>query len=448
MDTALVTSGRGCGRSPRAALLAAGGGVLALTAGGALLGALDPALGGHARPHPTLTGSAVDALSILENNARVLATPFSLLLFGFPASRLGRRAGDLILLAVAAASAIPVGIALGRWQTRLLPYIPQLPLEWAALSIALSTWLLARTHRPAAGQFAQRAAATALVLVAAAAVETWATPHRVTADGADVRASRSRTCSWIRPLGDARSTIWWRFTPCQRSFIVSGCSRSHSVNHHACRVSQRPAAASVQRRAAESRMRPSGCTQPSCPRRPVRIRRDCLRPVSPTSGRTASRSTARLPSPRPKARFRVRPPAGVSGYVNHRIPTRREPKMSASAPAVNSVALVGNLTADPVLKQLDDDRRVCNLRIAVNDVKDQPMFIDVAAFGAQADACAKYLAKGRAIAVTGRLVYREWDDNGTRRSRHQIVGRVQFGGKPDEPDATETADTTEEVAAF
>jgi hypothetical protein len=28
----------------------------------------------------------------------------------------------------------------------------------------------------------------------------------------------------------------------------------------------------------------------------------------------------RLPSPRPRARFRVRPPAGVSGYVNHRIP--------------------------------------------------------------------------------------------------------------------------------
>ena len=36
------------------------------------------------------------------------------------------------------------------------------------------------------------------------------------------------------------------------------------------------------------------------------------------------------------------------------------------------------------------------------------MFIDVATFGTQADACAKYLAKGRAVAVTGRLVYREW----------------------------------------
>ena len=104
--------------------------------------------------------------------------------------------------------------------------------------------------------------------------------------------------------------------------------------------------------------------------------------------------------------------------------------MSASAPAVNSVTLVGNLTADPVLKQLDDDRKVCQLRLAVNDQKDQPMFIDVATFGAQADACAKYLTKGRAVAVTGRLVYREWDDNGTRRCRHHIVGRVQFGGTP------------------
>lgn len=104
--------------------------------------------------------------------------------------------------------------------------------------------------------------------------------------------------------------------------------------------------------------------------------------------------------------------------------------MSASAPAANQVTLVGNLTTDPIVKQVDDDRRVCNLRIAVNDVKDQPMFTDVATFGAQADACAKYLTKGRAVAVTGRLVYRGWDDNGTRRSRHHIVGRVQFGGRP------------------
>jgi single-strand DNA-binding protein len=120
--------------------------------------------------------------------------------------------------------------------------------------------------------------------------------------------------------------------------------------------------------------------------------------------------------------------------------------MSASAPAVNQVTLVGNLTADPVVKRLDEDRKVCQLCVAVNDVKDRPMFIDVATFGAQAEACAKYLTKGRAVAVTGRLVYREWDENGTRRSRHHVVGRVQFGGKPDEP--TTNTDISEEAEAF
>jgi Single-strand binding protein family len=66
----------------------------------------------------------------------------------------------------------------------------------------------------------------------------------------------------------------------------------------------------------------------------------------------------------------------------------------APPPQFQVITLVGNLTADPVIKQLDGGRKVCQLRIAVNDVKDQPMFIDVATFGAQADACAKYLAKG------------------------------------------------------
>jgi len=119
--------------------------------------------------------------------------------------------------------------------------------------------------------------------------------------------------------------------------------------------------------------------------------------------------------------------------------------MSASAPTVNQVTLVGNLTADPVLKQLDDDRKVCQLRVAVNDQPGQPMFIDVATFGAQADACAKYLTKGRTVAVTGRLVYREWEaDDGTRRSRHHIVGRVQFGGRPNGDEAAENAHNSED----
>jgi single-strand DNA-binding protein len=104
--------------------------------------------------------------------------------------------------------------------------------------------------------------------------------------------------------------------------------------------------------------------------------------------------------------------------------------MPSSAPNVNSVTLVGQLTSDPVLRQLPDGRSVCDLRLAVNDQRDQPpLFIDVATFGPGAEACAEYLCRGRAVAVTGRLVYREWEKDGVKRSKHQVIGRVAFGGK-------------------
>ena len=121
--------------------------------------------------------------------------------------------------------------------------------------------------------------------------------------------------------------------------------------------------------------------------------------------------------------------------------------MSTSAPNVNQVTLVGHLTADPVLRSLPDGRSVCDMRLAVNDQRDQPpLFIDVASFGASADACAKYLAKGRAIAVTGRLVYREWEaDDGSKRSKHQVIGRVRFGGRPDSDTDGATGEEESEI---
>jgi single-strand DNA-binding protein len=105
--------------------------------------------------------------------------------------------------------------------------------------------------------------------------------------------------------------------------------------------------------------------------------------------------------------------------------------MSTSAPNVNTVTLVGQLTADPELRSLPDGKSVCDLRLAVNDQRDQPpMFIDVATFGGGAEACAAYLVRGRQVAVTGRLVYREWEaEDGSKRSKHQVIGRVAFGGK-------------------
>jgi single-strand DNA-binding protein len=119
--------------------------------------------------------------------------------------------------------------------------------------------------------------------------------------------------------------------------------------------------------------------------------------------------------------------------------------MSSSDLAVNSITLVGHLTSDPVLRDLPDGRAVCDMRLAVNDQRDQPpLYIDVATLGAAAAACEKYLAKGRQIAVTGRLVYREWHaPDGTKRSKHAVIGRVRFGGRPNGQPAVDHDDEPE-----
>ena len=60
------------------------GAVIGLTALGVGLALIDPGLAGSTRPHPTLTGSLGDAAGILQNNARVLAAPFLLVVLDFP----------------------------------------------------------------------------------------------------------------------------------------------------------------------------------------------------------------------------------------------------------------------------------------------------------------------------------------------------------------------------
>lgn len=97
---------------------------------------------------------------------------------------------------------------------------------------------------------------------------------------------------------------------------------------------------------------------------------------------------------------------------------------------MNQLSLVGHLTRDPQLRTLPDGGAVCDLRLAVNGSRDaQPLFIDIATFGRHAEACAQYLAKGREIAFTGRLVFSEWTGrDGVRRSKHSAVGQVEFRG--------------------
>jgi hypothetical protein len=149
-----------------------------LSALGAAVAMTWPQLGGSIAPHAALQGGVSDALAILANNLRALTAPFVLGMLGLARTRTGRRVGDLVVLGVAAANAIPVGLALGRWQARLLPYVPQLPLEWAGLATAGAGWLHARTGIISTRQLTVLAGVTVILLAGAATVETWCTPHR------------------------------------------------------------------------------------------------------------------------------------------------------------------------------------------------------------------------------------------------------------------------------
>lgn len=103
----------------------------------------------------------------------------------------------------------------------------------------------------------------------------------------------------------------------------------------------------------------------------------------------------------------------------------------------NRVIIVGNLTRDPELRQLQSGANVCRLNIASNrQFKDRQTgtttqevcFVDVDVWGPQAESCKQYLQKGRAILVEGRLKLDSWKDTeGQQRSKHSIVANtVQF----------------------
>lgn len=110
---------------------------------------------------------------------------------------------------------------------------------------------------------------------------------------------------------------------------------------------------------------------------------------------------------------------------------------------INRVVLTGNLTRDPELRSTGSGTSVCSLRLAVNTRRkegdswtDKPNYFDVTVWGKQGENAAQYLAKGRGVAVDGRLEWREFTDkDGNNRQATEIVAdSVQFlGGRDDRP---------------
>jgi single-strand DNA-binding protein len=104
-------------------------------------------------------------------------------------------------------------------------------------------------------------------------------------------------------------------------------------------------------------------------------------------------------------------------------------------PRFHIMGLIGRLTRDPEHRTTRNGTDVATLRLAVDRRRRDAgaVFVDITCFEGQARACADHLAKGRQVAISGRLELDQWKaDDGTNRSRLYVIAQsVQFlGGKP------------------
>lgn len=107
----------------------------------------------------------------------------------------------------------------------------------------------------------------------------------------------------------------------------------------------------------------------------------------------------------------------------------------------NKVFLMGNLTRDPEMRSLPSGQNVCTLRLAVSrpyktasgESREDTLFIDVTAWGRQAETSNTYLRKGSSVFIEGSLRLEQWEDKttGQQRQRHSVTAeRVQFLNTP------------------
>ncbi len=123
---------------------------------------------------------------------------------------------------------------------------------------------------------------------------------------------------------------------------------------------------------------------------------------------------------------------------------------------LNKVILIGNLTADPELRNTPSGQPVCNFRMATNRIwndkqsgqqQKETEYHTIVAWGRLAEIASRYLNKGALAMIEGRLRTRSWQDpSGNKKFRTEIVAeRLQLGPRIGREKAvTSSASTPEE----
>jgi single-strand DNA-binding protein len=94
----------------------------------------------------------------------------------------------------------------------------------------------------------------------------------------------------------------------------------------------------------------------------------------------------------------------------------------------NKVILAGNLTRDPELRYTPKGTAIAKIGLAINrtwktetgESKEEVTFVDVDAFGRQAEVIAQYMKKGRPFLVEGRLKLDQWEDKNTHQKQSKL----------------------------
>ena len=104
--------------------------------------------------------------------------------------------------------------------------------------------------------------------------------------------------------------------------------------------------------------------------------------------------------------------------------------------SINRVIISGNLTRDPELRQTASGLPVLGFGVAVNDRRknqqtgeweDYPNFVDCSLFGTRAESIAQFLHKGSKVAIEGKLRWSQWERDGQKRSKIEvIIDEIEF----------------------
>lgn len=103
---------------------------------------------------------------------------------------------------------------------------------------------------------------------------------------------------------------------------------------------------------------------------------------------------------------------------------------------LNRVFLIGRLTKDPEVRQTSNGTPVANFTIAMNrkyksgtgELKEDTTYVGIVAWQKLAELCEKFLAKGRAVLVEGKIQNRSWEtEDGQKRSTLEVrADRIEF----------------------